>query len=90
MEDRQRIITRNRELMWRINEELLHDPNHPYAGKWIGIANGQVAVVGDSREEVKKRLDEVESDSFRRLSMEGRGITLEEQLASYGDALGND
>ena len=42
MDDRQTAITRNTELIWRINEELLRDPNHPYAGRWIGIANGLV------------------------------------------------
>jgi hypothetical protein len=75
MEDRQTIITRNSELLWQLNEALLRDSNHPYAGKWIGIANGQVAFVGDSREQVEKRLEEVEPDSFRRICIEGVGIT---------------
>ncbi len=90
MDDRQDVITRNRELERRINDELLRDPNHPYAGKWIGIANGKVVFVGDSWEEVEKRLDAIEPDSFRTSIMEGRGVTEEEELASYGDALGDD
>jgi hypothetical protein len=84
MSDRFDIIERNRELARRINDELLRDPNHPYTGKWIGIANGQVVVVNERREEVEKRLDEIEPDSFRTLSMEGVGETEEEQNAIYG------
>ncbi|HEX5269719.1 MAG TPA: DUF5678 domain-containing protein [Gemmataceae bacterium] len=75
MDDRQDIITRNRELLWQLNEELLRDPNHPYTGKWIGIANGQIVCVGDTREEVKKRLDDIEPDSFRRFCVEGVAVT---------------
>jgi hypothetical protein len=86
MEDRQKVITRNRELAWRINDELLRDQSHPYTGKWIGIANGQVVFVGNSWEEVETRLNEIEPDSFRTDIMEGRGVTEEEELATYGDA----
>jgi hypothetical protein len=75
MDDRQHVITLNRELLWQINEELLREPSHPYAGKWIGIANGKVVFVGDSEEEVEKRLREIEPDSFRRSCVEGVGIT---------------
>jgi hypothetical protein len=35
---------------------------------------------------VRKRLDEIESDSFRTFTLEGRGVTEEEELASYGDS----
>jgi hypothetical protein len=75
MDDRQTIITRNRDLLWQINEELLRDPNHPYTGRWIGIANGQVVFVGDSKEQVEKRLHEIEPDSFRTFCIEGVGVT---------------
>jgi hypothetical protein len=84
MDDRFDIIDRNTELARRINDELLRDPNSPYAGKWIGIANGQVVVVGDNWEEVGKRLDEIEPDPFRTLRVEGVGIPEEEQNAIYG------
>jgi hypothetical protein len=88
MDERNAIIDRNRELARRINDELLRDPNSPYAGKWVGIANGQVVVVGDSWEEVDKRLDEIEPDSFRTLCVEGVGVTEEEENATYGDSCG--
>jgi hypothetical protein len=82
--ERFRIGDRNRELARRINDEVLRDPNSPYAGKWIGIANGQVVVVGDTWDEVNKRLDEIEPDPFRTYCMEGIGITEEEANAIYG------
>jgi hypothetical protein len=82
IDERSRIQDRNRELARRINDELLRDPNSPYAGKWIGIANGQVVVMADTSDEVMKRLDEIESDPFRTYCMEGVGITEEEEYES--------
>jgi hypothetical protein len=72
------------ELARQINDELLRDPNSPYAGKWIGIANGQVVVVGDVFDDVNKRLYEIEPDLARCFCVEGIGITEEEERASYG------
>jgi hypothetical protein len=56
----------NRELAQRINEEALRDPTSPYAGKVVGIANGQVAVVDDDWKTVHHRLLELEPDERRR------------------------
>jgi len=43
----------NQELARRINQEARNDPMSPYAGKFVGIANGQVVVVADNwRDEV--------------------------------------
>ena len=83
MDDRYDIQDRNIELAQRINDELLRDPNSAYAGKWIGIANGQV-VVGNSYEDVRRRLGEIEPDPFRCHCMEGVGIPEEEQNPIYG------
>jgi hypothetical protein len=55
----------NRELAQRINQEALDDPHSPYAGKWVGIANGQVVVVTDSLEALDYRLREIEPDPQR-------------------------
>jgi len=52
----------NRELAERINAEAKRDPHSPYAGKFVGIANGQVVAVADSWREVSRRLRQVESD----------------------------
>ena len=46
----------------QINQEARHDPNSPYAGKLVGIANGQVVVVADSWREVVESLRQVEPD----------------------------
>jgi hypothetical protein len=55
----------NRELAERINEEARNDPTSPYAGKWVGIANGQVVVVTDDPEALYYRLREIEPDHRR-------------------------
>lgn len=59
------IRKRNEELAQAINEEARRNPHSPYAGKWVGLANGQVVVVADSRDELAKRLREVEPDPAR-------------------------
>lgn len=46
----------NRELARKINEEARSNPQSPYANKFVGIANGQVAVVGDDLDEVIRQL----------------------------------
>jgi hypothetical protein len=46
----------------RPNEEERRNPHSPYAGKFGGIANGQVVVVSDDLDELAQRLDEVEPD----------------------------
>ena len=53
---------RNRELARQVNDEARRNPNSPYAGKFVGIANGQVVVVGDNLDEVIRGLRQVEPD----------------------------
>jgi hypothetical protein len=55
----------NRELAERINEEARNNPQSPYAGKFVGIANGQVVVVTDDFQTLGHRLDEIEPDHRR-------------------------
>ena len=55
----------NCELAQRINRDALADPSSPYAGKFVGIANGQVVVVTDDPESLYYRLDEIEPDHRR-------------------------
>jgi hypothetical protein len=59
------IQVRNRELARAINEEARRDRQSPYAGKWVGIANGQVAVVADTLSEMAKQLRQIEPDPQR-------------------------
>lgn len=46
----------NQQLANQINSEVLNHPNSPYAGKFVGIADGEVVVVADTLDEVGKRL----------------------------------
>jgi hypothetical protein len=52
----------NRELARKINEEARRDPSSPYAGKLVGIANGQVVVVADDLDALVRRLQQIEPD----------------------------
>lgn len=49
----------NEELARRINHEARANPQSPYAGKFIGIANGQVVVVADSLSVLGRQMDEL-------------------------------
>jgi len=55
----------NRELAEWINEKARTDSTSPYAGKFVGIANGQVVVVTDDLESLYYRLEEIEPDNRR-------------------------
>ena len=55
----------NEQLARQINQQARQDPKSPYAGKLVGIANGQVVVVADTWREVADRLREVEPDPAR-------------------------
>ena len=52
----------NRDLASRINEEARRDPQSPYAGKYVGIANGQVVAVADNLNELVHLLKLAEPD----------------------------
>lgn len=56
---------RNEELARQINQEARGNPSAPYAGKYVGIANGQVVVVADTLDEVVGRLRQVEPDPMK-------------------------
>ncbi len=55
----------NRELAERINEEAWKNPSSPYAGKYVGIVNGQVVVVTEDLDALYYRLREMEPDQRR-------------------------
>ena len=61
---------RNRELGRRINEEALSDPNSPYAGKFVGIVAGRVAVVADDLDQLGQALDEMSADPAETFCLE--------------------
>ncbi len=60
----------NRELADKLNEEARQNSQSPYAGKKIGIANGQVVVVSDSWDDLGPRLRAIEPDGSKRYCIE--------------------
>jgi hypothetical protein len=59
------IQEQNRELARQINLEALRNPQSEYAGKFVGLANGQVVVVADDLKEMAERLRQMEPDPTR-------------------------
>jgi hypothetical protein len=55
----------NRELALRINDEARSDPTSPYAGKYVGIANGQVVLITDDLTSLYYGLEAIEPDNRR-------------------------
>jgi peptide subunit release factor RF-3 len=60
----------NQELADQINEEARRNPQSPYAGKFVGIANGQVVVVGDTLDDVAHGLPQFEADPSKTFCIE--------------------
>jgi hypothetical protein len=56
------IASENERLARQINQEARQKPSSPFAGKMVGIANGQVVIVADSWREVVERLRQVVPD----------------------------
>lgn len=55
----------NEELAERINQEARSDAKSPYAGKYVGIANGQVVSVADTLRDALRVLRQMESNPAR-------------------------
>jgi pyruvate dehydrogenase complex dehydrogenase (E1) component len=55
----------NRELAQKLIEEGRNNPESPYLGKFVGIANGQIVVVADDWDELARQLRQVEPDPGR-------------------------
>jgi hypothetical protein len=54
----------------QINKEARSNPQSPYAGNLVGIANGQVVVVADDPDELVRRLRQIEPDPMKTFSVE--------------------
>jgi hypothetical protein len=63
--DDQEVFQLNCEVAGRVNREALADPSSPYAGKFVGIANGQVVLVGEDVSTVLRQLRELEPNNRR-------------------------
>jgi len=55
----------NGQLVDEINRETLANPQSPYAGKWVGVANGKVVTVAETLNEAVKELRRIEPDPTR-------------------------
>lgn len=60
----------SRRIAEQINADVRRDPNSPYAGKYVGLANGQVVSVDADDEVVLSRLEQMEPDPEKRLCFE--------------------
>ena len=56
------ILEINRELADKLYEEAQRNPQSPYAGKKVGIANGHVVVVANTWREITRGLEQAEPD----------------------------
>jgi hypothetical protein len=60
----------NREVARQIIDEARGNPQSPYAGKFVGIANGLVVVVADNLDEIAERLRQAEPDARKTFCLE--------------------
>lgn len=70
MDDLNNIRRRNEELAQQVNDEARSNPQSAYAGKFVGLANGQVVAIADTLDEVVDRLQAVEPDPQRTFCIE--------------------
>jgi hypothetical protein len=59
------IQQRNRDLADKLYDEAQRNPQSPYAGKKLGIANGLVVIVADDWNEIARQLRQTEPDPTR-------------------------
>ncbi|MBI1830880.1 MAG: hypothetical protein HYR84_05440 [Planctomycetes bacterium] len=55
----------NSELADKLYDESQNNPQSPYAGKKVGIANGRVVIVADTWGEIVPALEQAEPDASR-------------------------
>lgn len=60
----------NRELADKLAAEGKNNPHAPYAGRFVGIANGQVVVVADNWNDLARRLRQIEPDPSKLFAVE--------------------
>jgi hypothetical protein len=64
------IATLNRELAQKLLDDARNNPPSPYAGKFVGIANGQVVAVANDWDELARRLRQTEPDPSKTFGVE--------------------
>ena len=59
------IQERSWEIGRQISREARADPNSPYAGRWVGFVDAEIAVVADTLDEMMERLHAAQPDPAR-------------------------
>jgi hypothetical protein len=71
----------NEALVQKVNQEGLTNPKSPYAGKWVGIANGKVVAIADTPDDAVREVKKIEPDPARvRLIEASRDYTVVEYI----------
>ncbi|HEX3148362.1 MAG TPA: hypothetical protein VHR66_09785 [Gemmataceae bacterium] len=73
----------NQQLADSINDEARRNPHSQYAGKIVGIAEGQVVVVADDWDELDERMRQLVADPSNTLSLEV-GLDYEQAQEIWG------
>ncbi len=73
----------NRNLADRINEQARKDPTSHYAGRFVGISNGEVLAVTDDLDSLVERLRQLEADPSTTLCLEA-GLDYEQPQEIWG------
>jgi hypothetical protein len=60
----------NRQLAQALMDEARRNPASHYAGKFVGIANGQIVAVADDWDELAQRRRQTVTDPTKTLSLE--------------------
>ena len=63
------VATLNRQLANKLLDEAAQASGSPYAGKFVGIANGQVVAVADYWDELARRLRQAQPDPAKTLGL---------------------
>jgi hypothetical protein len=74
---------RNRQIVRQLNDDARNNPKSAYAGKFVGIANGQVVAVANDWDELARALRQVEPDPTKTFALEvGRDYDAVQQIGS--------
>lgn len=70
MSEANTIQDKNRLLAEKIAAEARSDPQSVYAGKFVGIANGQVVATADNWDQLARKLQQIEPDPSKTFGIE--------------------
>src|SRR5438067_1691923 len=75
------VATMNRQLANKLLDDAKLASDSPYAGKFVGIANGQIVAVADDWDDLARRLRQAEPDPTRTFGVEvGRDYSEVQQI----------